>query len=340
LPLVQTAKADAGRFELIWSAPKACPTKERVQQRVERILNRPVSVPDDELLIVTAVVKERHNDGPWRVELETNNGQRRASRSLEAASCNELANATALFVAILIEPSVDEPVETNPSSTQASSAAELRTSESRADTRNAAPRTAAIPSTKPAATADHGSDSDPESQTQTGSEPRWAVGGFGGVVSGTLPVWSPGFGVQGAFTWKALRTNLGATFWWPVTTTIETESAQGAEFQLFSGHTEVCLQHTIRQLSPAICAGAQLANLRGKGFGAGVDPQVQYANFVSLSAGGALIWSYSKRLSVLLDFDAVFPLGDRQFVFTGSDPALLHRPAMGARITCGAEFIL
>jgi hypothetical protein len=43
-------------------------------------------------------------------------------------------------------------------------------------------------------------------------------------------------------------------------------------------------------------------------------------------------------LSVVVDVDGLFPLGDRQFVFGGGEPAVIHAPAVGIRVAGGAEW--
>ena len=130
------AQAAPGRFDLSWLAPETCPSGALIERRVERILNRPLSVRDDDVLLVRALVKQPEGDQPWRVELETDNGQRQSSRSLEAASCDELASATALLVAILLEPNVEHTAPTDAAPAKPASAD---------------PSTAAVPAAAPQA---------------------------------------------------------------------------------------------------------------------------------------------------------------------------------------------
>jgi hypothetical protein len=294
---------------LVWSAPETCPSGARVEQRVERILSRPLTVPDDDVLIVRAEVKPPQGELPWRVELETDNGRRRASRSVEAASCDELANATALVIAILIEPNVDhtEQVETAQPSEPAPDAAE----------------TTERPVTAPSATA---------------AALRFSLGAFAGAVSGLVPAWSFGAGLEGGLAWKAVRWNVSAAYWLPAQQTVPDNEAQGARFQLVSGRTELCLVEPIERFSAGICSGAHLALLRAEGFGPGVQSSVQRAEFVSVSAGALLAWMVSDRLAVVVDVDALLPLGSRRFVFEGTAPAEIHSPRLGVQIACGAQF--
>jgi hypothetical protein len=138
--------------------------------------------------------------------------------------------------------------------------------------------------------------------------------------------------------WKALRATAGASFWLPVRHTVDADETQGAELQLTSVYGELCARLDAPTLVPALCSGAELSLLRGRGFGPGVEPESSSAVFTSLSGGAALLVRSSERLSLLLDVDALLPLGDRQFVLAGSDPAVVQEPSAGFRLTCGAEW--
>jgi hypothetical protein len=160
-----------------------------------------------------------------------------------------------------------------------------------------------------------------------------------------VPEWAPGLGVHAAFSWKALRVSAGVSAWLPVRETLEGSgqpgaAEQGAEFQLSSAFAELCYRLRTRVVVPAVCSGAELSLLRGQGFGAGVDAQTDAAMFVALLAGGRVFWNYSSTLSLMIGADALVPLGQRQFVFAGSEPAVVHAPVAGARLAFGAEWTL
>jgi hypothetical protein len=294
-----------GAVELVWSAPEACPDATVVRSRAERILNRPLAMPTDAPpLTVTAVVTAASDTQPWTIRLETG----RAGRTVQAASCDELANATALFVAILVEPSMLGPEP------------------------EAAPPAEPLAPTPPPAAAE----SAPVPSTSFNSA-SWSIGGTVGARSALVPDWAFGLGGHGVFSWKALRVSVGASVWHPDGKTLEESEQQGAEIQVSSAFAELCLQLHTPLLIPALCSGAELSLLRGEGFGPGVEPEARAAALVSVSAGGALLLRQSKMLSWVLDLDAVFPLGQRQFVLSGSAPALIYEPAMGFRSAFGAE---
>jgi hypothetical protein len=290
-------------IELSWSAPETCPTVEVVEQRVERILNRPLST-EQQALAVTAVVTPATGAKPWSVTLESTSGQRRASRTLEAASCDELVSATAVFLAILIEPDQAEP-EPQPRPGPA----------------------AASSSSAPPASAKH-------------EPPRVALGITASVRSAGLPTWAAGGGVHGALSWRALRASVGVSGWLPVDETIEGSENLGARLQLSSGYAKLCWQAGTAPLVPALCGGAELSVLRGRGFGPNVEPQSATALFGSLLGGGILRLGLTERLAVMVEVDALVPVGDRQVVLAGGAPAEIYEPSWGFRLGFGAEWSL
>lgn len=293
----------AAMIELSWSAPPSCPTAEVVEQRVERILNRPLAA-EPQTLTATAVVTPPRDGTHWTVTLESTSGQQRASRTLEAASCDELATATAVFLSILIEP---EQVEPEPSPVPA-------------------PAPAPAPSRSVQTTA-------------TPSErPRFALGITASARSAGVPRWAMGGGVHGALSWHALRASLGLNGWLPVHQTLDGSETQGARLQLSSAHAKLCWQLRTTPLTGGLCAGGELSLLRGRGFGPSVEPQSAAAVFGSLVGGGVLELPLSEHLAVLAEAEALFPLGRRQVVFAGGAPAQIYEPYWGLRLACGAQW--
>lgn len=290
-------------IELSWSAPEGCPTVQVVEQRVERILNRPLAA-EQQSLRVLAVVTAPREAAAWSVTLESVSGARRASRTLEAASCDELANATSVFLAILIEPEQGEPE----------------------------PQAKATPKAVPVRDA---------STTPPAAKPkawRFALGVTASVRSAGVPKWATGGGVHGALSWRALSLGAGVNGWLPVDQTIDGAANQGARLQLSSGYARVCWQVGSAALVPALCGGGELSILRGRGFGPSVESRSATALFGSLLGGAALRLRSTEHLAVVVEGDALVPIGDRQVVLGGGAPAQIYEPSWGFRLGCGAEW--
>jgi hypothetical protein len=248
-------------------------------------------------LVVRGVVTPPEAGNSWRVRLQTESGTNRATREFEAATCAELADVTALFLAILIEP-------------------KSRVNRERQESEEAPP---------PVAT----------ERSEVSSKAMWSVGVVSGAARGILPSWAFGFGISGALSYRALRASLGVTLFTPVKKSLGAD--QGAEFWMFDVPVELCWQHSVGRFTPALCAGGRLARLRGEGFGDEVEGRARTIGIFSVSAGAALFFQYSKRGGLFLDADVVVPLDNRQFVFGGSDPALVFAPSAGASLLAGAQ---
>ncbi|HVJ15427.1 MAG TPA: hypothetical protein VM686_08300 [Polyangiaceae bacterium] len=167
---------------------------------------------------------------------------------------------------------------------------------------------------------------------------RWTLGTALGARSAVVPGWTAGLGLYGAFSRKAIRLSTGASLWLPVQRELNDE--QGAEFQLSTAYGKACRQMYTYDLTPALCTGVELSVLRAEGFGPGVEPATRTAAFATLSLGAEAFVRPSTELTLVLAADFLVPLGDRQFVFDGSDPAAIYSPGMGFQLTCGAEWSL
>src|SRR5262245_48356488 len=100
-----TALAQPPSFSLTWQAPAECPDQTYVRGEVEQLLAggepRPVHV-DARARI------ERANERDWRVWLTTTRDGITGERTVESDSCRSLADATALIVALAIDPDMQQ----------------------------------------------------------------------------------------------------------------------------------------------------------------------------------------------------------------------------------------
>ena len=93
---------NAGQLLLHWSAPMGCPSPADVRDSVARLLGGNLDIPAGRTIEVKATVTQGQT---WRVELAAGADQQGRERWLEAPSCAGLADATALIVALMIDPS-------------------------------------------------------------------------------------------------------------------------------------------------------------------------------------------------------------------------------------------
>ena len=94
-------RARAQVVELVWRAPAACPASERVEQAVARALS---ARPRNQQPFVANAQIDRLPAGKFRLRLALVGGAYKAQRSLESASCEELAVAASWLIAVAIDP--------------------------------------------------------------------------------------------------------------------------------------------------------------------------------------------------------------------------------------------
>lgn len=97
---------------LHWTAPPPCPDTAAVQQQTERLLGRPLGDPRHPPVEASVQVRRQ---GGWTAELRLTTAGGQQTRRLRARSCEALAEATALLLALTVDPTANlttpEPVE-------------------------------------------------------------------------------------------------------------------------------------------------------------------------------------------------------------------------------------
>ncbi len=97
------AGREHGGFVLDWSAPAGCPEPSAVRATVEGLLGSPRGAGAAGSLAVRATVV-RQDDGRWALTLATVEGRERGERVLEGPTCQAVADAAALIVALAVDP--------------------------------------------------------------------------------------------------------------------------------------------------------------------------------------------------------------------------------------------
>jgi len=92
--------------ELVWEAPKECPTGADVESLYEALLT---SEPTGTGVLQAHAVVTRTHRGTWRLELTTRIGDYTDVRKIRGAKCQDLAEAAATLFAFSLEPALHEP---------------------------------------------------------------------------------------------------------------------------------------------------------------------------------------------------------------------------------------
>jgi hypothetical protein len=310
---------------LSWTVPEECPDIEYVEHEIGRLLAG-ATTPITALLRARAEVK-RGGESAWHVVLETDSSEGGGRRAFTAESCRAAADATALILALAVDP---ERVATNQSAT-ASASGPPPASASTSEASNTAP-SASAPPVSPPPPLELGTPASlprPEPQREASSPPsRLSFAVAGGFDLGTLPSYSEGvFAMVGFAPGLArwLRFEGGAALF-----ANESPNQPGADgvFSLRTFDLGVCALPLTGQLELGACADGELAWMTGTGLGEATTISAS-ATWLVARPRVTFAYSLSPLWAVRLDVSGGFALDTPpQFIETGMGPAnLVHRPA-------------
>jgi hypothetical protein len=293
--LTETARAERN-VELSWSAPAACPSREDVGRAIDRI----VGAGSSEREPVTArVVVEARASPAWHAEIELASASGGSStRSVDAESCQALADAVALMAAIAVDPSAAARSEAG----------------------------APAPATEPAAPL-RGPLRDPLRAV--------AAGALLVMDGGLLP--GVGLGPALAVAWQPSRLRLDATFTalLPRSATTVARPSEGADFFALEGLARGCVAVTERALDVLPCAGAGAAWISAHGFGSD-SPSNGQATVGLVTVGALGTARIGDRFSLRIGGEGIMPLARPSFVIDPA--GAVHRPpSVALQGSLGAE---
>jgi hypothetical protein len=235
---------------LAWNAPAGCPTEADVQARVASLLGGEAATSG--VADVRATGQIVRSGAAYRLQLSMSAGSLSSSRVLEAGSCDELAGAAAISLALLARSGTAEPPLAGTNLTGDASAPPAEAA------RPAEPRPAV--SAPPAPTeqdeARRPAEVSPRALHFVLHAPLALVG------RGTLPSLGVGLGAAAGLRWRSLRVLAGAELW------KEQEREQlgaVARFTLQSARLDACLTQAFGLLDLGPCAGVAGERLVGQG---------------------------------------------------------------------------
>lgn len=316
------AAQPTARLALTWNGPPGCPTTENVHARVDSLLGGEASASS--VADVRASGQVERVDNGFRLLLSMGVGDTPSSRVIEARTCDELAGAAAIAIALLAR-STFEGVSA-PSTNDGTPAAS-------ASDGHESPPPAPSPNLDPAS-----SKNDPPTETSPAGL-RFVIDAPLGVAGwSSLPSAGLGLGAGLGIRWKALRATVRGELWQPQTDRV---SGFATRFTLQSGRAEACLTPAVHGLELGPCMGAAVQRLAGEGIGSEVfsakSRTVVWVSgvggiFASLPMPGFAHLRFFGTASVL-----VSPLRPR-FVIDQLGP--VHEPALAApQVDLGCEWI-
>ena len=316
------AAQPTARLALDWHGPPGCPTSENVQARVDALLGGDASASSVADVRASGQV-ERVSNG-FRLLLSMGVGTPSSSRVIEARTCDELAGAAAIAIALLARSTLG--------GVSAPPAGE-NTPVSAADgSPNSAP-----PDPHPNRETPNEKNT-PPAETRLGGTRLLIDAPIAAVGWGSLPATGLGLAAAVGLRWNALRVAARGDLWQPQTYQV---SGLGTRFKLQSARAEACLVQSVYGVELGPCVGAAVQRLVGAGVASEVfSAKSRTAVWVSGAAGlfasvptpGFAHLRFFGEASVL-----VSPVRPR-FVIDQLGP--VHEPALAApRLDLGCEWI-
>ena len=300
------ARADgASGFSFEWRAPEGCPSPSVVEGEIDHLLGGPARERARDDLRVQATVER---GALWLVTLETTSKTASGHRTIEAATCQGLANATALIVALLIDPD----------------AVAARTGKGN-EPRPPPPPAPAEPT--PVVGRPGGA------RATYGLVGAAAAGNLGVLpsadlgVSASVGIVRPRWRIEGRIAYSPRR----------VQSDVLTNPAGAyGRFSFIAGTLAGCLtfSRSVFELGP--CFDLEFGAVPGEGIGA-THTTSHTSPWVGVGAGGFLAIKATKWLYFPVHADAVVPLWRPRYVFQNVQAPIFRSSPVGGRLTAGVE---
>jgi hypothetical protein len=277
LAIVRPARAD-----LRWVAPEGCSSSDELVGAVARALGR--SAGEARAIDASAVVDAAPEGFAVRIEVA---GGR---RTVGAETCSEILEATALVIALAVDPSV----------------------------RAVRPPSAAAP--PPAAPAHTPPRVGATVMRSAGSavrpEPPFYVGIAEIADVGTLPNVAIGATALFGARYRTLRIELGVGAFSGQYGAVGGDL--GVDLRLVTGGAKVCYGRILGRIEAGVCGGVGIDSVAARGVGAGVRSVDGSSGWPTLGAEARLAVPLARWVALRLAFGAQVPLARPTFVVTGA----------------------
>ena len=345
------SRAQTSSLSLTWQAPPECPDEAVVRGEVDRLL---AEGPRPTARIEAHAVVSRSEGGRWRVHIATIRDGVAGERSIEAASCRPLAEATALIVVLAIDPvrargaqSPGGPGGTPPWGIAPGPA----TGAAPAPVSTVAPTSTASTATTPGPVSARPAVPDatlPKRPTETAASPQPArvpvhFGVFGAVGAdvGTLPGPSVGAALAAALWLGPVRLEADGEHWFSRTRSGGNGlTLYGGTISLSDAGLAGCFAVARGRLEVAPCAGIELGDLHGVGAPTIESPTTSDGWWVSVVTALQAALRLAGPLWAGLRIEAIVPLLRDQFVAKINDQTTLifqSRSPVAGRALLGPE---
>jgi len=291
---------EVGALTFSWQAPAGCPSRDNLRVEIARLLGGDIRIRQGGDIKARAVVTHGQT---WSLAIETELAGRPGQRSIDAASCQDLADATALIIALMIDPDAVAAHATPPKPILATPAVE----------------TGSAPPRKP--------------RSVENLVDIHAAGSYG-----ILPSVDVGLGGGVGLVGQRWRVELRGTYGLRRDQRAMAAAPAGAYGQFGFTAATLAACFNLGREGPAfgLCADYELGVISARGVGVSESLPARTL-WSALGAGAYAAIQLDHHLSLPLHVDVLVPLGRPEFVFKHEPGRVFQAPAVGARISLGVE---
>jgi len=337
---ISAAQPADSPITLLWEVPAGseCPAANVVSAEVERLLGGKPGTNSGRRLIIRAIVA-RNEDGSWTLTMRTANAGEEpdGERLLHAPSCEELASAAALIIALGFDPAA-VAAQAGRTREQAPDVAD-DPADVAPKTPEAAPKQPAIAQPIVAGSSDTPPQnaSSPPPHVEKPARLRFGVNvGVGGDIGSFS---EPAYSVHLAARLQYRKFSVVATgaYFPPYRTPVKDRPTVGGTFSLITGGLSACVGlFSFRALDVGVYGGAEMGQMRAEGYGVS-EPTTGSSLWFAPIAGGTAAVGLTAALGLRLNVGVAVPLARYRFVL---EPiGVVHEPAaITARANIGLEY--
>lgn len=319
--------SDPARLSLRFEGQAGCPTAQEIRGNIDRLLGRPADQLLSEPLQVTATVNEL-SPNRFSLDLRIEPESRGGERQLIGSSCEELARASAVIVALAIDPELrveDEPAEVTPAQ-PAVVAGGITSSTAEPPASAPPPKEVGAVAPPPAAR-----------RAATGEQDvlSWRLRTLGALTIGELPEPAPGALVGGGVSLDSMVLWLNGGFLgWQK----KELDRYGGEFLLLGGGLSVCWEVRRGRFWAGPCAGVELRWLQASGLGI-ANARTEGRLLMELAGGAEVGFQFWRDWAAFVSGQLLVPQQRPSFVV--DELGAVHSiPAYGGRVGAGIQLQL
>lgn len=300
-------------IDVTWAAPPRCPSSDVVREAVAENLAREDF--GDALDGVRIEASAAEDPAGWRLRVAVQLPDGIVERELTAATCEELAAAAGLIIAVALDP--------------------LRVERVRAEPKGSSLPEAWVNPPKPPQRAP---EADPEPEPVPEPTPPWRfdLRAAGMLDVGTLPEVrggaAVGFGLVGAW----LRADATVLYWAPRAVLPFDDARVGARLQQGGVGARLCLKPELGAWEPSSCGGLEGGLSWGRGVGID-DARTTTLPWLTATAGLEVAWVSRARVGAFAGVDAQLHAIRPNVRLDGLGDAAQVAP-VGARAVLGVLF--